>query len=66
VRLAEESYPATAHDFSSDAEELERIDAAGSEAPMGAAAISAVAVAALLVGWLILYFFVFIPRGTVG
>lgn len=64
--MAEESYPAQVHDYPSDAEELERIDAAASEAPRGAAVISAIAVAALLVGWLILYFFVFIPRGTVG
>jgi hypothetical protein len=66
VHVADESYPSYAHDFASDAEELERIDAAASESPRGAVAISAIAVLALLIGWLILYFFVFIPRGTVG
>ncbi len=64
--MAEESYPAIDHDYRSDAEELERIDAAATEAPRGAVTLSAMAVAGLLLGWLILYFFVFIPRGTVG
>ncbi len=64
--MAKESYPASAHDYSSEAEELERIDIAAQEAPRGALVISAIAVGALLAGWLILYFFVFIPRGTVG
>jgi hypothetical protein len=36
------------------------------ETPRGALYVSAISVALLLVGWLILYFFVFIPRGTVG
>ncbi len=62
----EEAYPASVHDYSSDADELLAIDAAASEAPRGAVILSALSVAALLAGWLILYFFVFIPRGTVG
>ncbi|HEX2803416.1 MAG TPA: hypothetical protein VHN55_05465 [Sphingomicrobium sp.] len=64
--MVEPSYPADAHDFASDAEELERIDSAATEAPKGAVVVSAIAVAALLVGWLLLYFWIFIPRGTVG
>lgn len=64
--MAEEAYPASVHDYANDAEELERIDAAASEAPKGALILSALSVAGLLVGWLILYVFVFIPRGTVG
>ena len=63
--MVEPSYPAEAHDYASDAEELGYVDAAMDEAPRGAIVISAIAVALLLVGWLILYF-VFIPRGTVG
>lgn len=64
--MADESYPSRVHDYSSDEEELERIEAAAPETPRGAIALSALAVAALLAGWLILYFFIFIPRGTVG
>jgi hypothetical protein len=55
--LAEESYPAAAHDYASDAEELE---------PRGALVLSLIAVGLLLIGWLGIYFLVFIPRGTVG
>lgn len=64
--MAEPSYPADAHDYSSDAEELERIDAAMGEVPSGALIVSGIAVALLLVCWLAIYLLVFIPRGTVG
>lgn len=64
--MAEPSYPAGAHDYASDAEELERLNAALAEAPRGALAMSLIAVLLLIVGWLGLYFLVFIPRGTVG
>ena len=64
--MTEDAYPATAHDYSSDAEELERIDAAMTDSPGGAIVVSAISVGLLMVGWLVLYFFVFIPRGTVG
>jgi hypothetical protein len=66
VRLAETSYPADAHDYASDAEELERVDAAMNGAPSGAVVISAISVGLLMIAWLIIYAFVFIPRGTVG
>jgi hypothetical protein len=64
--MAEPSYPAGAHDYASDAEELNRLEAAMDETPRGAVIVSAVAVGLLLFGWLFLYFFVFLPRGTVG
>ena len=64
--MADESYPASAHDYASDSEELDRIDAAMSEAPNGALIVSAIAVGLLLLCWLAIYLLVFIPRGTVG
>ncbi|HJP70020.1 MAG TPA: hypothetical protein VJ846_14080 [Sphingomicrobium sp.] len=64
--MAEDSYPAGPHDYASDAEELERLDIALNEAPRGALILSLIAVGLLLVGWLGIYFLVFIPRGTVG
>lgn len=64
--MAEPSYPAGLHDYSSDAEEIERLDAAMEEAPRGALVLSLIAAGLLLIGWLGLYFLVFIPRGTVG
>jgi hypothetical protein len=64
--VGEASYPATPHDHASDAEELERLEAAMGATPSGAVAVSGVAVALLILCWLAIYFFVFIPRGTVG
>ena len=64
--MADRSYPAGTHDYASDAEELHRLEAAMDEAPRGAIIVSAVAVGLLLFGWLFIYFFVFLPRGTVG
>jgi hypothetical protein len=64
--MVEPSYPAAAHDYPSDADELKRLEAAMDEAPQGALIISAIAVGLLLVGWLGLYFLVFLPRGSVG
>lgn len=34
--------------------------------PRGALVISAIAVAILFVGWILFYFFLFIPRGPIG
>jgi hypothetical protein len=34
--------------------------------PAGAAALSAVAVLLLLVAWVLIYFLIYIPRGTIG
>ena len=64
--MAEPYYPNAAHDYASDAEELERLDAAMDEAPRGALVVSLIAVGLLLVGWLGIYFLVFLPRGSVG
>ena len=64
--MVEPSYPESAHDYASDSEELERLEAALHEAPKGALVVSAIAVGLLLVGWLGLYFLVFLPRGSVG
>lgn len=64
--MAEPSYPAGLHDYASDAEERQRLEGAMDETPKGALAVSLIAVGLLLVGWLGLYFLVFLPRGSVG
>lgn len=64
--MTEPAYPTSGHDCSSDAEELERLEHALEGCPKGAIAVSGIAVALLLLGWLFVYFFVFLPRGTVG
>lgn len=64
--MVESSYPTKVHDYSTDAEELERLETSLGEAPRGALVVSAIAVGLLIVGWLGLYFLVFLPRGPVG
>lgn len=64
--MAESSYPAGPHDYSSDAAEAKALKAAMRETPRGALVVAAIAVALLMVGWLGIYFLVFLPRGTVG
>lgn len=64
--MVEPSYPATPHDFAGDAEEIEALEAALNEAPRGALIVSAIAVGLLMIGWLGMYFLVFLPRGPVG
>jgi cytochrome c oxidase subunit IIa family protein len=64
--MAEPSYPIGLHDHSDEREELERLEAALEGGPRGALVVCGIAVALLLVGWLGLYFLVFLPRGTVG
>jgi hypothetical protein len=64
--MAEPSYPTGAHDYASDAEEFDRLETALDETPRGALVISGIAIGLLMVGWLGLYFLVFLPRGTVG
>ena len=44
-------------------EDLERVMR---DVPRGAFALAALAVGALLAGWLLIYFLVFLPRGMVG
>ena len=64
--MADTGYPTGRSDSGSEAEELERIDTAMEQAPKGALLLSLLAVGGLMVGWLGLYFLVFLPRGTVG
>lgn len=64
--MTNEAYPATAHDYATDAEEIERVEGALEEAPRGALVVSGIAVGLLIIGWLGIYFLVFLPRGTVG
>jgi hypothetical protein len=64
--MAERSYPPGLHDYPGDAEEAERLERAMDDAPRGARVVSLIAVGLLLVGWLGLYFLVFLPRGSVG
>ena len=64
--MTEPAFPTTAHDWSSDAEELERLESALDGGPRGAVAVSLIAVGLLMVGWLGIYFLVFLPRGTIG
>lgn len=64
--MTEPAYPVTRHDYVDDAEELQRLEAALEGGPRGAVVISLIAVALLMVGWLGMYFLVFLPRGTVG
>lgn len=64
--MTEAAYPATAHDYATDSEELERLEAAMDDSPKGALAVSGVAVALLMICWFLIYAFVFLPRGTVG
>ena len=44
-------------------EELERVMR---EVPRGALALAAISVGVLLVGWFLVYLFVFLPRGMVS
>lgn len=64
--MTEPAYPTTAQDYASDAEELERLENAMHGGPKGAIAVSGIAVGLLLLGWLFVYFVIFLPRGTVG
>ena len=64
--MVEPSYPEGPHDCASDDEELKRLEGAMDQTPRGALAVSLIAVGLLLIGWLGLYFLVFLPRGMVG
>ena len=64
--MAEPSYPAGSHDYASEAEELKQLENALDEAPRGALVVSGIAVGLLMIGWLGMYFLVFLPRGAVG
>lgn len=64
--MAEPAYPVTRHDYADDADELRRLESSLEGGPKGAVAVSLIAVGLLMIGWLGIYFLVFIPRGTVG
>lgn len=64
--MTDPAYPVTRHDYADDAEELQRLEDAMMGSPSGAAVVSLIAVGLLMLGWLAIYFFVFLPRGTVG
>ena len=49
-----------------EAAELQRLEAAMEETPRGAVIVSGIAVGLLIFCWLLIYFFVFLPRGMVG
>ena len=65
-RMVEPSYPATPHDYATEADEITALEAALDEAPRGALVVSGIAVGLMMVGWLGMYFLVFLPRGPVG
>ncbi len=44
----------------------EAIDAALKQTPRGAFALAGITVGLLMAAWLAVYFFVFLPRGSVG
>ncbi|HEU4958148.1 MAG TPA: cytochrome c oxidase subunit 2A [Sphingomicrobium sp.] len=64
--MTEPAYPVTRHDYADDAQELERLEESLEGGPKGAVTVSLIAVLLLMVGWLGMYFLVFLPRGTVG
>ena len=64
--MAKSSTAPSEHDYSSDAEELRRLEAAMEQAPTGALVVSGIAVGLLITCWLLIYTFVFLPRGPVG
>lgn len=64
--MSDSSYPPGLHDYADDGAELEALESAMEVAPRGAAVLSAVAVGLLMLCWLLIYVFVFLPRGTVG
>ena len=60
--MAEHSDPTDA----GQAAELQRLETAMEETPRGAVVVSGIAVGLLIFCWLLIYIFVFLPRGTVG
>ena len=64
--MSEPAYPVTQHDYADDTEEIDRLESALEGGPKGALAVSLIAVGLLMIGWLGVYFLVFLPRGTVG
>jgi asparagine N-glycosylation enzyme membrane subunit Stt3 len=53
-------------DSDDDGLSAEAIEAALKETPRGAFAVAGITVGLLMLAWLAIYFFVFLPRGSVG
>lgn len=64
--MTEGSYPPGPHDYADAAQELAALEAAMESTPRGALIVSGIAVGLLMLAWLAIYIFVFLPRGTVG
>ncbi|HUE79753.1 MAG TPA: hypothetical protein VMN38_08990 [Sphingomicrobium sp.] len=64
--MTEPAYSSRRHDYGDDAQELQRLEAAMEQTPRGAVVVSGIAVGLLILCWLLIYLFVFLPRGTVG
>ena len=64
--MNEPAYPRSSHDYANDAQELERLETAMDAVPSGALVVSGVAVGLLMLCWLGIYIFVFLPHRTVG
>ena len=54
----------TTPDAASD--EKEALERALEETPRGAMVVSGIAVVLLLIGWFLVYLFIFLPRGSIG
>ena len=65
-QMTEPSYPSGAHDYANDAEERRALESAMDGTPRGALVVSGIAVGLLMLGWLFVYFVIFLPRGMVG
>ncbi len=64
--MTEPAYPTSPHDYASDGEELERLERAMDGDSEGSGRRFVDRGGLLLIGWLGMYFLVFLPRGTVG
>jgi hypothetical protein len=58
--------PRQVHEAPEDDDDLAALEEALKETPRGAIAVAGVAVILLMLCWLAIYLFVFLPRGTVG
>lgn len=54
------------NDGADDADEVAALQQAMEQVPRGSVAVAGTSVALLMICWLAIYLFVFLPRGTVG
>jgi hypothetical protein len=68
VMPTEEPHSSAAHSTAHVAAPIEADEAAQAlrNGPMGAFVVASIAVGLLLIGWLLFYFFLFMPRGPIG